>query len=217
MSVLTNQSPQRVYVWYTARPQEPIEFVGNAQVKVGNQSREADFRFRDELPNEPGGESYSDYWNPLPILPGTIYRLTVIAANDTIRGSTTVPHPCRILLPAADDTLRIHGRTLAFAIKWTKSHGAFGYVINLIPPRIEYPPGSGLYTPRNYVSYETSDTTYAFSTFASHSGEYVIKIMAYDVNFRRHYFESLGTAGIRGGYGVLASAWVDSVTINVKN
>ncbi len=217
VGVLTNQSPQRIYVWYTARPQEPLEFVWNAQVKVAAPFGEVELHARDEVPTEPGGESYMDLGNPLPVHSGLNYRLSVMTSDFHLRGSTTMPGAFSILAPTREDTLRLQARVLTVSLRWNKSAGAHGYVINLIFPRIEYPPGSGIYTRRNLVSYETVDTTFTVSTLAANSGEYIVKVMGYDLNFRRHYFEGLDAVGIEGGYGVFASAWVDSVKFNVKN
>lgn len=216
VGVLTNQAPQRVYIWYTAGPQEPLRFVWDAQVKIVGPNGETALQPRDEVPNEPGGESYMDNGNPLPIHSGKSYRLEIITSGYNLNGATVVPQTFRILAPARNDTLCLQGRTLTLAVKWTRSGGAHGYVINLIYPRIEYPPGSGLYTRRNIASYETTDTTYALSTSTTNAGEYVMKVMAYDINYRRHYFESLDSVGIQGGYGVFASAWIDSVKFSVR-
>jgi hypothetical protein len=223
VAVLTNQAPQHFYVWYTAPPEEREEFVSHAQIKVRSATQEVAFRLVALPPTAGASDYYTDYRNELNILPGAEYRLTVIAGQDTITGVTHVPEAFQILSPADGDSVRMRGvvpytSTVDFEAKWEASRGVYGYVINLISQIFRVDHGGGRYdTFRSYWGNETTDTSFNISVRASRAGDYTLKVMAYDRNYRRHFFESVNTAGIEGGYGVFASAWVDSVKIMVIN
>lgn len=223
VAVLTNQTPQRFFIWYTAAAEEREEFVSHAQVKVRSATQEVAFRLVASPPNSQAWDYYTDYQNELNILPGVEYRLTVIVGQDTITGVTRVPEAFQILSPAAGDSVRMRGvvpytSTIDFQAKWEASRGAYGYIINLISQIFRDDLGGGRYdTSRSFWSNETTQTTSNVSARATRPGNYTLKVMAYDRNYRSHFFESVNTAGIEGGYGVFASAWVDSVKIAVLN
>jgi hypothetical protein len=221
VAVLTNQTPQRFFVWYTATGEEREQFVSHAQVQVRSAAQEVAFRLVVLPPELGGGDYYTDGQGELDVVPGAEYGLTVIVDQDTITGVARVPESFQILSPAEGDSIRVRGifpytSAADFEARWEACPGAYGYLINLISQVFLDDLGGGHYfTSRSYWNDETTQTSFNVSAHAGRSGEYTLKVMAYDRNYRSHFFESVNTAGIEGGYGVFASAWVDSVTIAV--
>ena len=207
----TSQAPHKLYAFYTAPLDSEPVFIQNAEVLIHNSDQQVQFFYHYDSLLATG--YYSDFSNPLNVLPNVTYNLIFIAPEgDTVSGKTVVPDKFRIIKPD-NGPIEISN---SLEIIWTKSKTAWGYVINLIYPAFEYPPGSGHFIQYQPASFQTEDTSYVIPDFINpRPGKYVLKVMAYDKNYYYHV-NGMESNGIENGYGVFSSAVVDSVVFFVQ-
>ncbi len=208
--LMTHQTQQRVYVYYTTdRIFENINatelFVQNANVTLRSNNGEVAFQNQQEGRNP----VFMNTPNTLPILSEKTYQLTVESDAGVIRGSTTVPGAFQIIQPTPNQTITPD----SLPLRWIAGKNAAGYIINIIQPEVQLPitPDSVLVY-RPIRTFSTVETHYTVSKyFVMEPGEYTLQILAYDENFRKHEIEGYDASGITGGYGMFASAAVDTL------
>ncbi len=210
-TLTTSQAPHKLYAFYTAPLDSDPVFIQNAEVLVYNEEQEVKFLYHyDSLF---ATFYYSDFSDRLDILPNVKYNLIFTPPEgDPVLGETIVPDKFRIIKPN-NGPIEISN---SLEIIWTKSKTAWGYVINLIYPAFEYPPGSGHFIQYQPASFQTEDTSYVILDFINpRQGKYILKVMAYDKNYYYHVM-GMENAGIENGYGVFSSAVVDSVVFYIQ-
>jgi len=215
----TSHQPQKIYAFYTARLNEQPESIQNALVEISSELQTLQFKI--------GADTFDTAYQPrlryyycdrpetLQVIPEMKYHLRLVTAEgDSVMGETIVPGKFHIITP--EPTSITVDNYLVVA--WTKSKGAYGYVINVIHPPYEWPPGSGHYYHYYYPeTYQTVDTTYCiYNRYGSKPGTYVIKILAYDQNYHYHHAEAISSCGVIGGYGVFGSGVIDSVAFTIE-
>lgn len=214
----TSHQPQKIYAFYTARLSEEPESIQNALVEISSELQKLQFTLGVDTLNSALGPNlryyYCDRPETLKVFPEMRYHLRLVTAEgDSVMGETVVPGKFHIITP--EPTSKVDKNLV---IAWTRSKGAYGYVINVIHPPYEWPPGSGQYHYYSYPEiYPTVDTTYSiYNEHGFRTGTYVIKILAYDQNYHYHHAEVISSCGVIGGYGVFASGVIDSVAFTIE-
>ena len=208
----TSKQPQKIFAYYTATPEGETDFIENAVVQIYNENQNIIFSLcTDTINHTP---FYCDRPETLQVIPEMKYHLKLVtAAGDSVVGETIVPGKFTIITPAAK-SIKVDNSLL---IEWTNSNSAHGYIINLLNPPTEYPPGSGNFIHHAPSCYQTNDTTYTiYRDYGFKKGNYAIKVMAYDQNFHYHHAEGISSSGVSGGYGVFASAVIDSIVFTIE-
>lgn len=213
----TSHQPQKIYAFYTAKLTEQPESIHDALVEVSSDIQKLKFTLGADTLNVSHGPNIEYYFcdrpETLQVIPEMKYRLRLVTAEgDSVLGETVVPGKFHIITPEPT-SIKVDKNLV---IAWTKSKGAYGYVINLIYPPYESPPGSGRFY-RYTASYPTIDTTYSiYHRHGFSKGPHVIKILAYDRNYHYHHAEAISSCGVIGGYGVFGSGVVDSVAFSIE-
>ncbi len=213
----TSHQPQKIYAFYTARLMEHPESIHNALVEISSDVQKLQFTLGVDTLNVAFGPNvryyYCDRPDTLKVIPEMRYHLRLVTAEgESVIGETVVPGKFRIIAP--EPTTKVDKNLV---IAWTRSKGAYGYVINVTYPDYEWPPGSGQYHSFRPVSYTTTDTSYAiYNKYGFRTGTYVIKILAYDQNYHYHHAEAISSCGVIGGYGVFGSGVIDSVAFTIE-
>ncbi len=221
----SNVAKQRIYLYYTSGIDERsnYKFVTDAKVEVYNNQQNINFRHKIDTTASYDnfiGQYYTNYPAVPCIHPNMNYSLSVTTEDGlNLSGCTTVPAEFNIIFPTDKMVLK-ENMNLDILVKWRKSKNSYGYLINLLDPPSEF---YNYYFRTSYYgrschSYATSDTAYTIyeDWIKLKKGKYTIKVMAYDRNFHDHYFSSIDKSGINGGYGVFASAALDSVDFYVE-
>ncbi len=215
----TSHQPQKIYAFYTAKLDDDNESIHNALVEISSETQKLKFTLGADTFNIRDAPNLRYYFCDRPetlhVIPEKKYRLRLVTADrDSLLGETVVPGKFSIITPAA----RSIKTDKSLLIQWTKSQGAYGYIINVFDPPFEDPPGSGNYyhysTPRIF---QTNDTSYTlYDKYDFRKGNYKIKVMAYDKNFHYHHAEGISSCGVIGGYGVFGSGVIDSVAFTIE-
>lgn len=215
----TSHQPQKIYAFYAAKLTEEPESIHNALVEVSSEIQKLQFKI--------GADTFDTAYQPrlryyycdrpetLQVIPEMKYRLRLVTAEgDSILGETVVPGKFHIITPEPT-SIKVDNNLV---IAWTRSKGAYGYIINVIHPPYEWPPGSGQYYHYHFPEiYQTVDTTYSiYNRYGDWPGTYVIKILAYDQNYHYHHAEGISSCGVIGGYGVFGSGVIDSVAFTIE-
>lgn len=214
----TSHQPQKIYAFYTAKLNEEPESIHDALVEISSEIQKLQFTlgadtldisYRSNLEYY-----YCDRPETLQVIPEMKYRLRLVTSEgDSVLGETLVPGKFHIITPEPT-SIKVDNNLV---IAWTRSNGAYGYVINVTYPPYEWPPGSGQYYHFPPVSYQTVDTTYSiYHRHGFPTGTYVIKILAYDQNYHYHHAEAISSCGVIGGYGVFGSGVIDSVAFTIE-
>ena len=212
------ESPQKVYIFKTANLSEAQywfyrvprqwEFnyadfirsyvVKDARVRILSEDSVFIFKYAsiDSL-------CYSEDGEKISIESGKVYKLNIETADGfLISGETKVPGKIEILEPKNGDTVKAIKNQLnqvSVKIKWTKSEDAYGYLINY---GLDY--------------HFTVDTGLNFIfNIPQDEREAVIKVLAVDENFYKHYYYKINKSGLRNAYGFFGSCFGDSVTIKI--
>ena len=213
VGILDNSAnPQKIYAFYTTGLNEATEFVPDAVVTVSSNGQH--IRFSPVCDSIRRICYYSDRPGTLQVFPEVKYHLTLVTPEgDSLYGETVVPGEFKIIEPMGG-TIKTEN---SLSIRWSRSQSAYGYILNLINPPTEHPPGSGNFIHHQPSCYQTEDTSYTiFREYGFKPGKYTIKVMAYDKNYHYHHAEGISRCGVIGGYGVFASAVIDSVSFDVE-
>lgn len=210
----TSNQSQKIYAYYTSKPDENTESIQNALVQVYNNNQNINFHLYKDTLDYPIF-FFSDRPETLHVIPEIKYHLKLATdEGDSVTGETTVPGMFKISTPVSNSSIKISRSLL---IEWSKSKSAYGYIINLINPPTEYPPGSGHLIYHSPECFQTNDTTYTiYRDYGFKKGKYAAKVMAYDENYHYHHAEGISSCGVFGGYGVFASAVIDSVSFSIE-
>jgi len=66
-------------------------------------------------------------------------------------------------------------------------------------------------------SYQINDTSFTiYRDYGFKNGKYFVKVMAYDKNYHYHHAEGISNCGVSRGYGVFASAVIDSISFFIE-
>jgi|GEM_PF-1310502 len=215
----TSHQPQKIYAFYTAKLDDDNESIHSALVEISSETQKLQFTLGADTLNIRDAPNLRYYFCDRPetlhVIPEKKYHLRLVTAEgDSVVGETVVPGRFRIIRPAANSVTTV---AQSLIIEWTKSKDAYGYIINLINPPTEYPPGSGNFLYYAPESYQTKDTTYTlYRDYGFKNGIYTIRVMAYDKNFHYHYAEGISSCGVIGGYGVFGSGVIDSVAFTIE-
>ncbi|HEX2866175.1 MAG TPA: hypothetical protein VHO03_03990 [Ignavibacteriales bacterium] len=169
--------------------------------------------------SEDGIASYSSGKNTFS--PGHSYFLEVKTKLGTAYGSTRLPGDFNITSHPETDTIYIPNNSfIEVELKWTRSNGAFGYIIEQDNIRkFEY---SG-----DTLSGGSSGSSFTFSNTIKIGvsknligntiiNKTVITVIAFDKNYYDHHFNYSNSAGLNGAYGYFGSGVVKRVTFFIK-
>lgn len=202
---------QQAYVYNTTtntaeRPYASELFNLDAQMTIRHQNLDISFQVQE---NDRGHPIYTDSPQELPIVHGHSYELTVTSGTTTIIGQTTMPGDFELMMPEEEETVPL---SVDLVLSWTESNTAFGYLIEIRDPPEEIP-----VSPDSTVPYRERHNFMARDTFLvipagsfGETGEYLLRILAFDENYHYHKFEGLDISGIEGGYGLFGATVLKS-------
>ena len=202
---------QQAYVYDTTtntadRPHASELFNLDAQITIRYQNQDIHFQVQN---NYRGHPIYTDSPQKLPIVHGQSYELTVKSGETTITGQTTIPGDFEIMTPKEEETFPLSAE---IALSWTQSEAAFGYLIEFSGPPMELPitqDSTIIFRQRyNFMARDTSLVITGGSFYET--GEYLLRILAFDENYHNHKFEGLDVSGIEGGYGLFGASVLKS-------
>ncbi len=210
--LMAKQPLQVVHVFYsTDRVADIVNqddvFAGDAEVTVTGNAQSVRFHLNFD---SRGRRQFTDAPETLRVISGETYRLTVRGESGVINGETVVPGAFQINNPASGDTLL---KDQPFTFRWTASEAAKGYLIYIYRPPVEIPitPDSTLIA-RPQEMFGATDTEIEIPGYVFREpGKHLLFVVAYDENFYQHTYQEHNASGITGGYGMFASAAVDTL------
>ncbi|HEX2960950.1 MAG TPA: hypothetical protein VHO43_04115 [Ignavibacteriales bacterium] len=158
-------------------------------------------------------------------VPGRKYYLSVETPFGKAQGETRFPGDFEITSHKNSDTIMVpEDKTVNIELSWTKSEGAYGYVVYDGSTRIiESSDGNSRNNYGGGRVFATVDNRIVLPVYKSAYGkgriiksEELITITAYDNNFRAHHYESNNSAGVKGAYGYFASAVSKTIKLVIK-
>jgi hypothetical protein len=220
---------QQMYIYYTSESTQNIDnreklFVKNAHVEIASDNQIVPFKYGiyevpHYLPEFPPSifSIYKDYDQKLRVENNKTYTLQVETDAGTVTGSTTVPAPFNILYPEKNSTINGEGGIFA---KWQKSEGSAMYLIEHVsPPDTFISRMTGEQVIRsNVASNWTANTSVELESFyrLPKKGKHTLRVIACDINFKRHLLDGVHISGIEGGYGYFGSAVVDTTDFYIE-
>ncbi|MGE5681152.1 MAG: DUF4249 family protein [Bacillota bacterium] len=226
LALLKSGSPeQKITVYRTSTLSEKdyntnAFFVSDAKVFI---SDSMDYNVRYAFRSK----DYNKYYTNLQkysFLPGRKYYLEVQAGDCIIKGTTIFPGDFSIEYPKDKDTVLIkENDRFNLPVKWNKSQGAFGYIVEVNTIQkiddgenvIESPWPTTFITRDNSINwsfYRPADNQY----YKFLTTQITVSVTAFDKNYYDHHYEMYTSAGLKGAYGYFASGITKTVKLDVK-
>ncbi len=212
---------QEIYIYYTSEGAKNISnrdslFVKDAGVEVSSLSQNIPFYLNKNYNDEHPGWVYKDSGQKLKVSGGTTYTLNIKTDAGTVSGATTVPDSFTIVFPRPGEYYEPESILTA---EWERKPGAAIYFVeHLTPPDTVFSYRTGKYEVRRFLSnFSTTGNAFALGeNSVLKKGNHILRVMACDINLKRHLFDDIDISGLKGGYGYFGSAFVDTVSFFIK-
>ncbi len=215
---------QELFIYYTSEGSHDINdrdslFVKDAHVTVSSASQLIPFELNTSVKNHDNGRPgwvFKDTGQKLKLVAAKNYTLDIETEVGKISGETTMPDSFNILFP--EQGARYNGTNFPDG-RWEAHAGAAIYIVeHVMPPDTFISSRTGkqeIY--RHLINGSTTGSSYTFNEKGNlKKGNHLLRVIACDINFKRHLFDGVDISGVKGGYGYFGSAFVDTVSFYIQ-